>query len=124
MSMSGFSATRTWTDSVDTNLRSTPFYNFHHDAANGNQRFKLILISKTYGIEDDPETYGNTFNLVIKDRNIALDFTPLNLGVASVEDHNVTGQLIYKEKNTTLSHHLPKPLRTLELKLVSICACR
>lgn len=90
-----------------TDLQATPKYSFQYDPADGNQRFKLILISKTYGLEDPTEGEGgNPFNLVVKDKNISLDFTNSNLGVASVEVHNLAGQLIYREKR----HNTQEPL--------------
>jgi hypothetical protein len=90
-----------------TDLGATPKYSFQHDPADGDQRFKLILISKTYGLDDPTNGEGrNPFNLIVKDKTISLDFTNQNLGIASVEVHNLAGQLIYREKR----HNTQEPL--------------
>ncbi len=90
-----------------TDLGANHKYSFQHDPADGNQRFKLILISKTYGL-DDPTSGegGNPFNLIVKDKTVSLNFTNPNLGIASVEVHNLAGQLIHSEKK----HNTQDPL--------------
>lgn len=88
-------------------------YSFNHDTAEAEGRFELILISKTYGVDESAAAGAIPFNLFVKDKTVNLDFLENDLGIASVRVYNLAGQEIYKNRR----HDTKNPL-SFQLKSV------
>lgn len=100
-----------------TDLKANPVYSFNHDTTETEGRFELILISKTYGVDESMVSGVLPFNLYVKDKTVNLDFLEKDLGIASVRVYNLAGQEIYKNKRHDTQNPLAFQLKSVRSEI-------